>query len=200
MTRALVSSARAAFIAGLLISLGVLAVWMLGSTIDLLGLVSFLVRWVHVLAGIAWVGMIWFVNYIQFAALDEADAEGRAAIMKLVAPRVALTFRRASHLALASGLVLLVTTGYLFDRWVFSAAVYVPPLKAAMLWGGTVGAALMWAFVHMVIWPAMRRAMSEGSDAATRAAAARRIRLFARINLLLAVPVTFVMVAAAHLY
>ena len=200
MTKAIVSSAQGALAAGLLLTAGVLAAWLYVSAIDLLGLISFLIRWLHVLAGIAWIGMIWFVNFVQFAALDETDQAGRMVIMNHVAPKVSLTFRRASHVTIATGFLLMVTTGYLFDRWVFSSAVYVPPLKAAMLWGGTICALLMWVFVHFVITPAMRQVMAEGSHPDTRMAAARRIRIFARFNLVLAVPVTFVMVAAAHLY
>ena len=44
--------------------------WMQGSTG--IGFISFVLRWLHVLGGIVWVGMIWFVNFILFAALDEA--------------------------------------------------------------------------------------------------------------------------------
>jgi uncharacterized membrane protein len=139
------------------------------------------------------------VNFIQLPALEEADEAGRATIHKLVGARVVTTFRRASHVTLASGAVLLVTTGYLFDRWVFASAVYVPPLKGLLLWSGTAAAVVMWVLVHMVIWPAVRVVQS-GADADAKAAARGRVRLCARINLFLAVPVTFVMVAAAHLY
>lgn len=194
-------NARSTLIAGLVISALLLAVWMIGSPIDRLGLVSFLARWVHILASIVWVGMIWFVNFIQLSAVQEADAAGRAALMKLIVPRVALTFRHASHLTVLTGFLLLATTGYLFDRWVFSSTVYVPPMKAAMLAIGTAAALAMWAFVHMIIWPALRLLTSETTANDQEMAAARaRIRTFARLNLMLALPVTFIMVAVAHLY
>ena len=93
----LLASAGTALALGLVLCGVILIVWLLGSAVDPLGLTSFLVRWLHVLAGILWVGMIWFVNFIQLAAVAEADDAGRAALMKLVVPRVAMTFKRAGE-------------------------------------------------------------------------------------------------------
>lgn len=195
-----ISSARSALVVGLILCGALLSLWLVDSRIDMLGLVSFLARFVHVLSAIVWVGMIWFVNFIQLAAGEEADDAGRQTILKLVAPRVAFMFRYASHVSLASGAVLLVTTGYMLDRWVFASAVYVPPLKAAFLWGGTVAAMIMWIIAHTIIWPNLKVLMSPASDAERKADARARIRWFARLNLVLALPVTFVMVGGAHLY
>ena len=197
----LLSSAQSALLLGLLLCAVILACWLLGSTVDVLGLASFLARWLHVLAGLVWIGMIWFVNFIQLAAMAEADDAGRATLMKLIVPRVTMTFRRASHVSVVSGFALLLTTGYLFDRWVFLSAVYIPTWKAALLWTGVIAALAMWAIVHMILSPAIRTLVSENPAAPAEKAAARaRVRIWARINLVLAIPVTFVMVAAAHLY
>ncbi|MDX2156765.1 MAG: hypothetical protein SFW09_09660 [Hyphomicrobiaceae bacterium] len=178
-----------------------LVIGMLDRPSDGLGLTSFLARYVHIGSAMLWVGMIWFVNFIQLAALGAADDAGRRALMRLVVPRVAMLFRMASHLTLASGIVLLATTGYVLDRLVFPSAVYIPTLRGAMLWGGVIGGLAMWALVHLVIWPSLGVVLdAERQDDATVAAARERLRLAAGVNLVLAVPVTFVMVAAAHIY
>jgi uncharacterized membrane protein len=80
----------------------------------------------------------------------------------------------------------------------FTSPVFIPPLRNVMLWGGTIGGLLMWAFVHFLIWPALRIVLSDAAPEA-KAAARARVHTFARVNLALSLPVTFVMVAAAHL-
>ncbi|MGE0700685.1 MAG: hypothetical protein AB7O57_16420 [Hyphomicrobiaceae bacterium] len=194
------SKPTSALVAGLAASGLALAVWMSESQGDGLGLASFLARLVHIAAAMIWVGMIWFVNYVQLAALGEADEPGRAVLRRLVVPRVAKAFRIASHVAVASGVALLLTTGYMLDRWVFPSAVYIPAARAALIWSGTIAGLAMWALAHFLVWPALKVVL-DGASSPGEAAHARRRALFgARLNLALSMPVTFAMVAAAHLY
>lgn len=198
---AITETAGRALAAGAVLTLVVLVAWLAFAGADALGFVSFLLRLLHVLGAMVWVGLIWFVNFVQLAALQQADDPGRRTLMTAVVPRVAHAFRHGSHLTLLSGVLLLVTTGYLFDWLVFSTPVYVPPARAALLWCGVIGGLAMWAFVHFVIWPNLRIVLGEApGDAAAKETARRQVRTFARLNLVLALPVTFAMVAAAHLY
>jgi uncharacterized membrane protein len=186
--------------AGLAISLAVLALWRAENDSDLLGLVSFALRFVHVGAAMLWVGMIWFVNFIGLIALGSVDEASRAPLLRHIALPVATLFRLASHVVVLSGAGLLLTSGYLLDRWVFPSAVYIPSLRAGLIWCGTLAALVMWALAHLVIWPSLK-ALAEGNGGAGELARAReRVHRAARVNLLLAVPVTFAMVAASHLY
>ncbi|MFM9941635.1 MAG: hypothetical protein ACKVP7_19300 [Hyphomicrobiaceae bacterium] len=198
MKSSLDSPVHAALIGGV-IGAVILVGWLVGSGIDGLGFASMLARVVHVLAAVLWVGMIWFVNFVQLGAVAATDDAGRAALMQHVVPRVAAIYRHASHLTLASGIALLVTSGYMLERWVFKSAVYIPPLKFAMLYGAIAGAIVMWVLVHFVIWPSLRIILGEvAGDAEVKLRARARIRLAARINLILALPVTCIMVAVAH--
>jgi uncharacterized membrane protein len=195
------SSALLSLFAGLAIACVLFFISLFDASLDRLGLVSVVVRWVHVGSAIIWLGMIWFVNFVQFAAIRAADEGGRSVLFKEIVPRVAHTFRHASHLTLASGVVLLVTTGYILDRWVFLSAVYIATLRSVLLWSGVAAGVAMWLFVHFVIWPNLRIVLDEGmTDAAAKAAARERVHTYARINLVLAIPATFAMVAAAHLF
>ena len=102
---------------------------------------------------------------------------------------------------MASGAILLVTTGYLLPTLVYGAGVYVPPSRAWLIGSGVLGALAMWMFVHMYIWPNMQVVLGlRPGDAAAKALARSRVITFARLNLILTVPVTLAMVAAAHLY
>ncbi len=77
----------------------------------------------------------------------------------------------------------------------------MPPARALLLWIGVIGALAMWMFVHMYIWPAMQVVIGlRPGDADAKVRARARVVTFARLNLLLSLPVTLTMVAAAHLY
>ena len=199
--KAITETPARALLAGAAATALIVVLWLAIEGADGLGFVSFLLRWVHVFAGILWVGLIWFVNFIQLSALQSADDPGRRTLMTLVVPRVAHSFRHASHLTLVSGVLLLFTSGYLFGSLVFPTEVYIPPSRTLLVWLGVLGGLAMWAFVHFVIWPNLRIVLGEvPGDAAAKDRARQQIKTFAHLNLALSIPVTFLMVAAAHLY
>ena len=96
------------FLAGLALAALALAAWLVFEPLDLRGLIAVLLRFVHVLSAMVWVGLIFFVNFIQFKALEEADEASRGAIARGIVPRVAGAFRHASHLTVLTGALLLV--------------------------------------------------------------------------------------------
>jgi uncharacterized membrane protein len=186
---------------GLALAAAMLLGWLAAAGADGFGLLSFLVRLLHVLAAMVWVGLVVFVNFVQLVALRTADDGGRKFLHEAIVPNVAWWFRHASTLAVLSGALLLLLAGYLMPSLVYGSGVYVPPARAWLLWTGALGALAMWMFVHMYIWPNMQVVLGiRPGDAAARTQARDRVITFARLNLVLAVPVTFAMVAAAHLY
>lgn len=183
-------SYRRAFSTGLACLLVVLLILVL--TGDMGGRESalLLARVTHVFAAMVWVGLIWFVNVVQLGALAKADDAARAVIMTAIVPRVADEFRRAANITVISGIVLLASLGYLSGR----------PLGANVwIWAGTAGGLAMVAFVHAKIWPALQLLLDPViTDKQAKAEARETVRFYARVNLLLALPVTFAMLAAAH--
>ncbi|MEO8652094.1 MAG: hypothetical protein ABI391_07305 [Hyphomicrobiaceae bacterium] len=195
------SSARNALIAGIALAVLALVAAIAFEGVDRLGLISFILRATHVVAAMVWVGMIWFVNFVQHGAVTGADDAGRGTLMRLVVPNVAWIFRHASHLVLLSGVLLTLPTGYLLGTLVFGAPVYVSPVKSLLMGAAVAGAVAMWTFVHMIIWPNLQVVLGQRpGNAEAKAVARTKVAHYARANLLLAVPVTVLMVAAAHLY
>ena len=179
-------------LASLAIAALALIAWVLTGPVDPRGLISIVLRFIHVFAAMVWIGLIFFVNFIQLQVLGEADAASRSTISRWIVPRVASAFRHASHLTVLSGALLLISTGYLWgDMW---------PLPAMMLTAGALGGLLMWGFVNLAIWPSLKIVLGHtAGDAAAQSRARQTVKHYARLNLILALPVTFLMLAAAHL-
>lgn len=153
-----------------------------------------LVRIVHVLAAMIWVGLIWYVNFAQLVAVEALDDTGRAAVHKEVAPRVAFWFRHMATLTVLTGIVLLFYTEHMSFEGIAAP-------KGALLLISVVLGVVMLGFVHAVIWPGMQVILGlRPGDAAAKQAARKRVKTFARLNLVLAIPTTAAMVGAAHLY
>jgi uncharacterized membrane protein len=161
---------------------------------------SYSFRWVHVLAGIVWVGLVFFVNFVQLVAMYEVDDKERAFIGKVIGARVAWWFRQASHLSVLTGLGLLVLTGYLLPSIFYSdIGMFAPIARVVVIWTGAIGGFIMWAFVHMVIWPNLQiMSGARPGDAEAKARARIKVRNYARANLILSVPVIAAMLASGH--
>ena len=100
---------------------------------------------------------------------------------------------------IASG-VLLPPTGYVFEASV-RRPVYLSLAKTGAMVVAATGAIAMWALVHHAIWPNLQVVLGQRpGNAEAKAAARAKVALYARTNLLLAIPVTVLMVAAAHLF
>ena len=196
--KSVLDSPARALVAGLVLAALALAVWLLIEPLDPRGLISVLLRFIHVSSAMVWVGLIFFVNFIQLRALQEADVPSRSAIAEWIVPHVATMFRHASHLTVLSGALLLVSTGYLLSSWIFGSAVYMPPARILLLTTGVLGGLLMWTFVNLLIWPNLKIVLGQATGNAE--AARQTVKRYARLNLVLALPVTFIMVATAHLF
>ena len=88
-----------------------------------------------------WIGLVFFVNFVQLVALQTADEPSRAFLHKAVVPSVAWWFRHASTVAVVSGVLLLMLAGYLLPSLVYGTGVYVPPARACCSGSACVGAA-----------------------------------------------------------
>ena len=199
--KSVIDSPSGALVAGLAIAAVILLGWLVIAGADLFAFLVFVVRLLHVLAAMIWIGLVFFVNFVQLIVLRAADDPTRNFLHEAMVPRVAWWFRHASTVVVASGALLLLLSGYLLPSIVYGSGVYVPPERAILLWAGVIGALAMWMFVHMYIWPNMQVVLGmRPGDADAKVQARAGVVMYARLNLVLSVPVTLAMVAAAHLY
>ena len=124
-----------------------------------------LIVWLHLLAGITWIGLLYYFNFIQVPAVAEAaadsDGPGPAAISKYIAPRALLWFRWAAVATWLSGASLLASMGILGAAFTFQPGAAVIGVGA---WLGTIMALNVWVF----IWPNQKKIL--GLDGQTHEA------------------------------
>jgi uncharacterized membrane protein len=158
----------------------------------------FLLRWIHFLAGITWIGLLYYFNFVQTPFFAETDAAIRGGAIQKLVPRALWWFRWGAMFTFLSGWLIIL------HRW-GQGGFFAGPYGWAILLGGLLGT-LMWANVWFVIWPKQRIVIQNAIDTAAgrpanpaAAPAGARAGLASRTNTLLSVPMLFFMGAASHL-
>ena len=150
---------------------------------------QFLFRWLHVLSGVMWIGLLWYFNFVQIPNMPNIPDEQKPAIGKVIAPAALFWFRWGAMATIITGLILAMISGYLIEAITLSGNGTIIGIG---MWLG----AIMWFNVWFVIWPNQKKALGMVEvDADTKAKAARTAMLFSRTNTLLSVPMLFCMVA-----
>ena len=156
-----------------------------------------LLRWLHFLLGITWIGLLYYLNFVQTPFFAETEAAVRSGAQQKLLPRVLWWFRWGAMGTVIFGAIYLIIwwsrEGYGLNTWAI-----------AILTGGTLGI-IMWANVWLVIWPKQKvviaNAIATAGGAPSNPAAAsagRRAALASRTNVLFSIPMLFFMGAASH--
>ena len=156
-------------------------------------------RYVHVIVGIMWIGLLWYFNFVQIPNMPKIPDEQKPAIGKIIAPAALFYFRWAAALTIFSGLILASLNGYLHDAMTLSIGSGVPKHTAIGIgmWLGVIMAFNVW----FVIWPNQKRALGMVEcDPETKAKSAKIAMLFSRTNTLLSLPMLLAMVVSQNLY
>jgi uncharacterized membrane protein len=147
-----------------------------------------LARWGHFLAGITWVGLLYYFNFVQAPAMASFSPETKAELFQEggLARRALWWFRWAAMFTLIFG-------GILYMHLAKTGAEGVDIRIGATL------AIIMWFNVWFVIWPAQKRVLGiVAAEAETKAAAGRRALIASRTNVLLSIPMLFFMASSSH--
>ena len=158
----------------------------------------FLLRWLHFLAGITWIGVLYYFNFVQTPFFAETEAPVRSGAIQKLVPRALWWFRWGAMITFLSG--------WLYLLWrAHQGGFFAGSYGWAILLGGTIGS-VMWANVWFVIWPNQKIIIQNAIDtAAGRPAnpaagpAGARAGLASRTNTALSIPMLFYMGAASHM-
>ena len=158
---------------------------------ELENLISYLFRWIHMFAGVIWIGILYYFNFVQTEFFKVTDAGTKSAVISKLVPRALWWFRYGALLTFISGLAL---AGYLASAVNFY-------IMIGMLMG-----TLMFLNVWLIIWPAQKIVIAStdavigGGEADPLAAGAlARAGLASRTNTLFSLPMLFFMGASGHL-
>lgn len=161
---------------------------------------AFLFRYFHIVGGVAWIGVLWYINFIQGGYVGGLDAAGQTTAKQKLFPKVMWYFRYGALLTFLTGVALIGLKG--FDPKV-ALPVGSEQWNAwfAKIYPGFMFATIMFINVWFVIWPRQKKviAAANGEKIDGVPAMARRGFIASRTNTLLSVPMLFFMAAAQNL-
>ena len=170
----------------------------LGNKIDIYFL-QFLFRYIHVLAGTMWIGLLWYFNFVQIPNMPKIPDDQKPAIGKVIAPAALWYFRWGAMFTLISGLILAHLNGYLTSA--LQLGILSGSSRDTAIGTGMWMAIIMFINVWFVIWPNQKKALGIVEvDADTKAKSAKTAMLFSRTNTLLSIPMLFAMVSAQNIW
>lgn len=154
--------------------------------------VLIVVRWIHFVAGITWIGLLYFFNFVNVRTMASIDATARPHLLTTLAPRALAWFRHSAWVTVLAGFILI------YGLYWSSGDVFTTD-SAKTIFSGMVLGVIMMLNVWGIIWPSQKRLI-----AAVRAGAApdprwARNTLYAsRTNFALSFPMLFFMASSSH--
>ena len=160
----------------------------------------FVFRWLHVLSGVMWIGLLWYFNFVQIPNMPNIPDDQKPAVSKVIAPAALWWFRWGAMATIITGLILGYINGYLHTAMTLTLMGGGSPNELFIGIGMWLGI-IMWFNVWFVIWPNQKKALGiVEADAEVKAASARTAMLFSRTNTMLSIPMLFSMVIAQNIY
>lgn len=163
---------------------------------------EFVLRWLHFLAGITWIGLLYYFNFVQGPFMAEADPATKSAATQKLVPRALWWFRWSALLTFLTGAAII---GDRIGRAPEGTSAWVSPWAVTILTGALFGTVMLinvWGVIwrnQKVVIASAQAAASGGQANAAAPAAARRAFLASRTNVVFSVPMLFYMGAASHL-
>ena len=150
---------------------------------------TFVVRWLHVVSGVMWIGLLWYFNFVQIPSMPNIPDEHKPAISKVIAPTALFWFRYAALATVITGLLVAWMQGYIVQALTLQTGVVAIGLG---MW-----IALVMAFnVWFIIWPNQKKALGiVVVEDPEKAKAARLAMLTSRLNTMLSITMLYMMVA-----
>ena len=154
---------------------------------------TFVMRWLHVASGVLWIGLLWYLNFVQVPTMPSIPVENRSAISKFIAPNVLFYFRYGALATVITGLLLAWMQGYIVNALLLQ--------KGFVMIGVGMWMALIMAFnVWFIIWPNQQKILGLVPATDEQKAAAAKPALYAsRFNTMFSIGMLYCMVAQQNM-
>jgi len=160
---------------------------------------SWLFRYLHVVSGVMWIGLLWYFNFVQIPSMPKIPDEQKPAITKVIAPAVLFWFRWAALSTIITGLIVAYLNGYIHEALALGIGSGGGKNTAIGIgmWLGLIMAFNVW----VIIWPNQKKVLGivEASPE-EKAISAKKALMASRTNTLLSLPMLLCMVMAQNLY
>jgi uncharacterized membrane protein len=160
---------------------------------------AFFFRWLHVLSGVMWIGLLWYFNFVQTPSMPKIPDDQKPAVTKVIAPAALFWFRWAALSTVITGLILAGLNGYLAQALSIGLGDGVAKHTAIGIgmWFGLIMAFNVW----FIIWPNQQKVLGlVEATADQKKEAARLAGIASRFNTLLSIPMLYAMVSAQNIY
>jgi uncharacterized membrane protein len=150
---------------------------------------AFVFRWLHVMSGVMWIGLLWYFNFVQTPSMPKIPDEQKPAITKVIAPEALFWFRWSALSTVVTGVILGSMNGYILQALILTKGVHAIGIG---MWLALIMAYNVW----FIIWPNQKKVLGIVQvSPEEKAAAAKLAGMTSRINTMLSIPMLFCMVA-----
>jgi len=167
---------------------------------------AFITRWLHIICGVMWIGLLYYFNFVQMPTMPKVPAELKGGVSGYIAPAALFWFRWGALATILFGIALACQgAGYsILDALTLDATESFASINTTLIGIGMWLGLIMGFNVWFLIWPAQQRALNIAGKypsltAEEKAAAAKTAMIFSRTNTMLSIPMLFCMVAAMHI-
>ena len=160
---------------------------------------SWLFRYLHVISGVMWIGLLWYFNFVQIPSMPKIPDEQKPAITKVIAPAVLFWFRWAALSTILTGLIVAYLNGYIHEALALGIGSGGGKNTAIGIgmWLGLIMAFNVW----VIIWPNQKKVLGIVEvPPEEKATSAKKALIASRTNTLLSLPMLLCMVMAQNLY
>ena len=202
---AILTNLRHTVIVGFILAAVVFALYTLSDGFNGYLFWPFFLRWLHIVSGVMWIGLLWYFNFVQTPTMPKIPDELKPGVSRYIAPEALFWFRWSAMGTIVFGVIIAAMKGYLIQAYTLGVMDGFANMQIVLIGIGMWLGTIMWFNVWFVIWPNQQKALNINNAHANlkpeeKAKAARIAGITSRVNMMLSIPMLFCMTASPHIF